>query len=364
MPAYAVPMTEDRRGLSGRLSRRRLLGLGAATVATGVASTVLPASPSPAADLRTLRQATGVAVLQPPIRPRVDWAGELGVKGEIVPEDDVRFLLVHHTASSNSYSPDDVVGQIRGFYEFHTGPEKGWPDVAYNFFVDRYGSIWEGREGSLAGPVRGDATGGSQGFGLLCSLIGNFHEEPMTPEQEQGLIQLLAWLADSYAIDTTPTATTSFVSRGSNRWPAGTEVTASTISGHRDMSTTTCPGDFVYPLLADQVPTQVSQLRLASAADPNTTESPTTEPSTTASSTAAPPTTESSASQTDSAPTTLTSTSDPSLSSTGAATELAGTVPADGTSGRTLPAAIIGAGAAVVAAGGAIIARIRGNPGD
>lgn len=62
------------------------------------------------------------------------------------------------------------------------------------------------------------------------------------------LVKTLAWLADRYSIDTAPGATTSFVSRGSQRHRAGVSVTTSTIAGHRDMSYTVCPGDGVYQL--------------------------------------------------------------------------------------------------------------------
>ena len=193
-------------------------------------------------------------------------------------EDDVRFLLVHHTASTNDYGPGEVAAQIQGFYDFHTGPEKGWPDVAYNFFVDRFGGIWEGRQGSLAGAVRGDATGGSQGFSQLCSLIGNYQEVPVTAEQQASLTQLLAWLGETYGVDTTPGATVSFTSRGSNQWPAGQTVTAHTISGHRDMSLTSCPGDLAYALVAETLPAGATTLRAEAhtAAAPSSTAAPTT----------------------------------------------------------------------------------------
>jgi hypothetical protein len=46
-------------------------------------------------------------------------------------------------------------------------------------------------------------------------------------------------------------ATTSFISRGSQRWPAGTAVSTPTIAGHRDLSYTACPGDAFYPLLPE-----------------------------------------------------------------------------------------------------------------
>jgi hypothetical protein len=254
------------------ITRRQLLGLGAAALA----STVLAGSPAGAgAPAPAPRQvATAAEALRPPIHPRRDWAADLAVKGELQAEEDVRFLLVHHTASANGYAEAEVPEQIRKFYEFHTGPDKGWADVAYNFFIDRFGGIWEGRAGSLSGPVRGDATGGSQGFALLCSLIGNFQEEQITTEQRTGLVRLLAWLAETYRIDTAPGASTSFVSRGSNLWPAGTEVTTGTIAGHRDMSTTSCPGDLVYTLLDTELPAEVTALRATVAIGSGTSQPP------------------------------------------------------------------------------------------
>ena len=197
------------------------------------------------------------------VRPRADWARGLAPTGPLQQErpGDTRFLLVHHTASANDYDPGDVPGLLRGFYRFHTGPDRKWPDVAYNFFVDRYGTVWEGRTGSLTGPVMADATGGSQGFAQLCCFIGNHQVEAPTPEAQSSMTALLAALADTYAIETAPGSTTTFVSRGSNRWPVGTTVTTTTIAGHRDMSLTTCPGDTAYELVRDVFPAAVTALR-------------------------------------------------------------------------------------------------------
>ncbi|MGX5653264.1 N-acetylmuramoyl-L-alanine amidase [Geodermatophilus nigrescens] len=204
------------------------------------------------------------------IRPREDWAQGLLPVGPLVQEQpgDVRFLLVHHTASGNDYAPDDVPVLIRGFYSFHTGPVKNWPDVAYNFFIDRHGTAWEGRAGSLAGPVQPDATGGSQGFAQLCCFIGDHTVEAPTPEARQTMVALLATLADRYQVDPSPESTTTFVSRGSNRWPAGTPVTTPTIAGHRDMSSTTCPGDAAYALVRDTFPAEVTALLGAASTTP------------------------------------------------------------------------------------------------
>jgi len=198
--------------------------------------------------------------LKPAIRGRDEWGSDLAV-GPLAPEEDVRFLLVHHTASPNDYGQEDVIPTLRGFHRFHTGPEKGWPDLAYNFTIDRFGDIWEGRQGSIAGPVRGDATGGSQGFAILCSLIGNYADAPVSDPAQASLVALLAWLAETYQIDTAPGATVDFVSRGSNRWSAGETVTARTISGHREMSKTACPGDLAFGLLDSIIPQAVTDVR-------------------------------------------------------------------------------------------------------
>lgn len=319
-----------------RISRRAALGLGGAAVVASTIGVGAPAGARPPAGRRTTgpRPAVAsVAALQPEIRPRSDWGADLPVTGEILPEDDVRFLLVHHTASTNDYGPDQVVGQIRGFYEFHTGPEKGWPDVAYNFFVDRFGTIWEARAGSMAGPVRGDATGGSQGHALLCSLIGDHGRAPVSDEALDSLTRLLAWLAERHGIDTRPGATVGFISRGSNLWPEGAPVTARTISGHREMSMTSCPGDFAFTLLDGTIPRRVVELRAAAQPTTTTTAAPTT------------------------------TTTAPATSSSTVEEEVAAAAPVDG-GPRSGPVAIVGG---AVAAGVAVLAgamvRLRRRAG-
>ena len=82
-----------------------------------------------------------------------------------------------------------------------------------------------------------------------------------TVAQQAGLVRVLAWLADRNHLDTTPGATTTFVSRGSQRWAAGVTVTAKTISGHRDMSSTECPGNAFYPVVRDQMQALVTAAR-------------------------------------------------------------------------------------------------------
>jgi hypothetical protein len=233
-----------------QLDRRRALALGIGGFVLGRHSLRI-AKPA-------VRLPLGGAV---EIRPRDDWGADLPVRGDVVAEPDVRFLLVHHTAGSNTYRVDQVAEQIRQVYAFHTGPQKRWPDVRYNFFVDRHGGIWEGRAGSASGPVMADATGGSQGFAQLVCLLGNFDIARPTPAMLSSLELLLAWLGERNGLDPMPGATTTFTSRGSQRWPLGSTVTARIISAHREMSYTACPGRHVAPLLDIDLPYRVARRR-------------------------------------------------------------------------------------------------------
>lgn len=238
-------------------SRRDLLiGSSLALAAAGVVSAfgqsapahaeASPAAPDNLPTIPPIHVAPGLDIY-----PRESWGADLPPKRAITTGEDVRFLLVHHTAGTNKVDKGGTPTRLRKTYHYQTGTAKGWPDVCYEFFVDRDGLVWEGRAGSLAGPVVADATGGSQGFAQLVCAIGNFTKILPTPAQQASLIRTLAWLADRYSIDTTPGATTSFASRGSNRFKQGVIVTAKTISGHRDMSKTACPGNKFYPVVRD-----------------------------------------------------------------------------------------------------------------
>ena len=313
------------------------------------------------------------------IVPRKVWGAGLEPTGPMPPET-VQFLLVHHTAGPNQYSADSVAEQLRGVYRFHTGPEKKWPDVCYNFFVDRYGVVWEGRDGSIAGPVTADATGGSQGFAQLVCLLGDFTSIMPTPEALASTVRVLAWMADRYGLDTTPGATATFVSRGSNRWPAGDVVTALTVSGHRDMTNTACPGDTLYPVVHDDMQRLVTQVRSTSSGTtpPTTVESvPPTDSETSTSeartsdavvtTTASPPTTTSQPSSTSSepaetapaSPTSAAPDANTTMTTTATASTGIGADPADEDDSVGSASSLVALGVGGVALAGATAVRLR-----
>ena len=275
-------MEPDDRHSTAPLTRRRFIAIGGLGTAAGL---LLPRTLT----LRAAAQTDGVPIGGGHlILPRDVWGADLPPTGPMTAEapGDVRFLLVHHSASPNDYSADQSVRYLRSFYHYHTSAEKGWPDIAYNFLVDRYGKIFEGRQGSIESPVRGDATGGSQGFALLTCFIGDHSDVTPTDAAQSAMVALLSWLAIGYGID--PGSTVGFISRGSNLHPEGKEVVTPTITGHRTMSRTTCPGDMAFDLVENSFPQQVTAALASTGSDSRT---PVTTSATSTAATTTPPST-------------------------------------------------------------------------
>ncbi|HUV19858.1 MAG TPA: hypothetical protein VMW33_15360, partial [Ilumatobacteraceae bacterium] len=132
--------------LTGALGAAAALGLAACGRSDDAGGT--PSQLPPVESLATVEVAAGLR-----IHPRSEWGADLPPTGPIGTET-VKFLLVHHTASSNTVP--DPRSIIRQTYAFHTGPQKRWPDICYHFMIGPDGSIWETRAGSLAGPVVAD----------------------------------------------------------------------------------------------------------------------------------------------------------------------------------------------------------------
>lgn len=232
---------------SGELSRRVLIAGAVGGAAGALFATPALARPRLLLQVPTVTVAPGLEIVT-----RDGWAENRPPRGKIRVETDVRFLLVHHTAEpGNNYGPGDAPALLRGMYDYHTSSAKGWPDIAYNFLIDQFGVVYEGRSGSLTQASVPDATGGSQGFSQLACFIGNLDVQAPTDAARDSMDRVLAYLADRHLVDITPGATTSFISRGSNRYPSGVQVHSKTVAGHRDMSTTTCPGDFAYAMIED-----------------------------------------------------------------------------------------------------------------
>jgi hypothetical protein len=157
----------------------------------------------------------------------------------------LRVSFVHHTVNSNSYSPSQSDDIVRGILHYHT-QTRGYCDIAYNFLVDRYGQIFEGRYGGITRPVIPAATMGFNTGSTAVSAIGNFETASPPAPMVSAIERLLAWRLDVAHIN--PTGSVNLRSTGSTggKYPSGRVVQFRTISSHRDAGYTACPGRYLY----------------------------------------------------------------------------------------------------------------------
>ena len=188
-----------------------------------------------------------VAVPAPVIYTRAQWgADESWRDGPPRYNSTILQAHIHHSASSNGYTQADVPAIIRSFYKYHTH-SLGWSDIAYNFLVDAFGTIWEGRFGGVDQPVRGAHTLGFNNTSTGICTIGNFDTTQPTAATLDSLSKIAGWKLAMYGRD--PMGWTQVTSEGSDKFPSGKVVTLPVMDGHRDTNDTACPGGNLYAQL-------------------------------------------------------------------------------------------------------------------
>jgi len=183
----------------------------------------------------------------PAIVTRAEWGANEAIK-RAPPRyaDGVHFAIVHHTAGSNAYSPSQSASIVRAIELYHV-EANGWNDIGYNFLVDKYGQIFEGRYGGMTRAVIGAHAEGFNVGSVGIALLGNYDGARPTAAARAALVSLLAWRLDLAHVD--PLSKVVRVSDGNPRYPAGRKVTLNAISGHRDTGPTSCPGTNLYAQL-------------------------------------------------------------------------------------------------------------------
>ena len=199
-------------------------------------------SPEAGVPARTLQKAGA-----PPIVPRSGWNADEKIR-RAGPSyaTTLRLALVHHTAGANGYTAAQAPSIVRAIQLYHV-KGNGWNDIGYNFLVDRFGTVYEGRYGGLQKNVIGAHAEGFNTGSAGVAVLGEYSSLTVTARARDTLANLLAWRLDLGHVD--PASAQSFISGGNARFAAGLPVFLRTVSGHRDTGFTDCPGTALYSLL-------------------------------------------------------------------------------------------------------------------
>jgi hypothetical protein len=179
-------------------------------------------------------RAASVITAKPKIFSRAQWGADERLRDKSsLHYFEVHAGFVHHTVNANNYSRAAVPGIIRSIYAYHT-QSKGWSDIGYNFLVDRFGRIWEGRYGGVSLPVVGAHTRGYNDYAFAMSAIGNYETARPSAAVLDAYARLFAWKLSLHGVDVSST-----------RQVVGSKAFRA-INGHRDAGQTACPGKYLY----------------------------------------------------------------------------------------------------------------------
>lgn len=180
-------------------------------------------------------------------------------------------IIIHHTADDNSSLFTGwtwaAIEEMQAIYKYHT-LIKWWWDIGYNFIIDPFGNIYEGRAGWAWVVWAHVAWNNTPSVGI--SMMWNFNIQVPTDAALKSLTNLTTALAKKYKIN--PQATTTYFKK-SNDVPYLKEYTNYTIAGHEDAWVTACPWTNLYdllPELRDQVSKNLSTITLVGARVPVT----------------------------------------------------------------------------------------------
>ncbi|MFA5188230.1 MAG: N-acetylmuramoyl-L-alanine amidase [Patescibacteria group bacterium] len=159
-------------------------------------------------------------------------------------------FVIHHTAGEKANV--DPKSTIRAIQYYHA-KVRGWGDIGYNYLIDSKGNIYEGRaggEGTVGGHayLRNRNTIGIAILGCYDTALNSKNKpdcntpDNLTEATKIALDKLIAKKSQEFNID--PLATSEFHGQ-----------ILPNVLGHRDVGSTTCPGNLIY----DQLP-QTRQL--------------------------------------------------------------------------------------------------------
>ena len=141
----------------------------------------------------------GATASKPTIVSRTAWGANESLRRADPDTAPVKMAFVHHTAGGNSYSRSQAPAVVRAIYYHVKGA--GFNDLGYNFLIDRFGTVYEGRYGGISEGVVGAHTLGFNTSSTGVALMGTFTSSPPSSAALTSLKKLLAWKLDVHHVN-------------------------------------------------------------------------------------------------------------------------------------------------------------------
>lgn len=132
---------------------------------------------------------------------------------------------IHYSAADADEQADhaNCAARVKGIQDYHMNT-KGWCDIAYNHLICAHGYVFTGRGYGVRSAANGTNEGNSRYFAICLLCNDDSGEREITPAVQQALIDLRKEYLKRY-------------------------VTAKDTVGHRDIVSTSCPGDEAYAFI-------------------------------------------------------------------------------------------------------------------
>jgi hypothetical protein len=195
---------------------------------------------------------SAAALVQPsaeaaPVRPAIVKRSEWGATGGgCTPRERpslgrVKAAVIHHTVSSDDYTPEEASRIVLGICRFHRNGN-GWNDIGYNALVDQYGTIYAGRAGGLHRAVIGAQSQGFNAQTTGVAALGTHSKTPITKASMEGFVSFLAWKLSVHGLRAKGKTRLRSAGGSASRYPKGRRVRKNRMLGHGKLGVTSCPG--------------------------------------------------------------------------------------------------------------------------
>ena len=165
------------------------------TVTTIDAGDPVPLAATPAMDVQQTADGSPTYTAQPSIISRSAWGARKNSSCDSPRTgNETRGIVVHHTAGSNSYTKAQSASIVRAVQSYHM-QSRDWCDIGYNFLVDKYGQIFEGRTGGVTLQVRGAHAGTKavNTYTMGVSMMGTYTSSEPADATKDAMVKLIGW---------------------------------------------------------------------------------------------------------------------------------------------------------------------------